>query len=286
MKKILLLPVILVLSNCSTNQIKTGEAPNQTPLIYQSASIPKVNLTLPNEVKSEKRHHSIIEIGKGFFGDEKQKENSTGDVSAKAENESLIPRIARYIKKGIASWYGPGFHGKKTATGEIFDMYEMTAAHKTLPIPSYAEVTNLKNNRTVIVRVNDRGPYVGNRVLDLSYAAAKKLGIQGIGKVEVKAITPLQALPHIQKTAASQNKNVYFQVGSFGSQTKALKLQDKMAFNNLPEPTIRATKNRKKTQYKVQVGPLKSPENAEMLSYQLAKMGIKDPEIVTASRQN
>jgi rare lipoprotein A len=276
MRKIIALPVILLLSSCSSQQIKTSEAPIQTQLIYQQATIPKVNLTLPTEIKPKTRHHSIIEIGRRFYPDEKHEESSN--------NESLLPRIARYLKKGVASWYGPGFQGKKTATGEIFNMYEMTAAHKTLPIPSYAQVTNLTNNKTVVVRINDRGPYVGNRVLDLSYAAARTIGISGLGKVEIKAISPLQALPHIQKTAVSQNKKVYFQVGSFGSQSRALRLQDKIASNNLPESTIQTTKNRKKTQYKVQMA-IKSPKSAEMLSYQLAKIGIKDPQIVTASRQ-
>ena len=130
--------------------------------------------------------------------------------------------------------------------------------------------------------------FVGNRLMDLSYAAAKKIGIQseGTGKVEVKAISPMQALPQIQKTAESQNKKVYFQVGSFGSESKALKLQDKIAAHNLPEPTIQTSKHRKNTSYSVQMGPIKSTKNAEMLSYQLAKIGIKDPQIVTATRQN
>ena len=87
-----------------------------------------------------------------------------------------------------ASWYGAEFHGKRTANGERFNMYAMTAAHKTLPLSSYAEVTNLKNHRSVIVRINDRGPYHGKRALDLSYAAAKELGIKGTGSVQ---ITPL-----------------------------------------------------------------------------------------------
>jgi rare lipoprotein A len=93
-------------------------------------------------------------------------------------------------KHNTASWYGPGFHGKKTANGERYNMYAMTAAHRTLPLSSYAEVTNLKNNRSVIVRINDRGPYIGNRVIDLSYAAAKELGIHKKGLGAVK-ITPL-----------------------------------------------------------------------------------------------
>ena len=98
-----------------------------------------------------------------------------------------------YRASGIASWYGRKFHGQRTATGEIYDMYGMTAAHTTLPIPSYARVTNLKNGKSVIVRVNDRGPFHGKRVIDLSYAAAYKLGLIGVGSglVEVESIDAL-----------------------------------------------------------------------------------------------
>jgi rare lipoprotein A len=287
MKKLIILPAILALSACSSNQIKIGEAPPfQTPSLYQQASPPKatlVTLELPDQTKHQIRHHSIVELGRGL-----ESNKVTEKFKQISFQDTWLPRIAHYIKKGIASWYGPGFHGKKTATGEIFDMYEMTAAHKTLPIPSYAQVTNLENNKTVVVRINDRGPYVGNRLMDLSYAAAKKIGIhgEGTGKVEIKAISQLQALPQIQQAAESQNKKVYFQVGSFGSESKALKLQGKIASNNMLEPTIHTSKHRKNTLYKVQVGPIKSTENAEMLSYQLAKIGIKDPQIVTASAQN
>jgi rare lipoprotein A len=285
MNKIIIIPLILVLSSCSSNQIKPSEAQIQTPFISKSALPPKADL-VALELPNPNRHHSIIELkGNSFLNENNGDADNSEESAAK---ESWLPRIARYIKKGVASWYGPGFHGKKTANGEIFDMYEMTAAHKTLPIPSYAQVTNLENNKTIVVRINDRGPFVGNRLMDLSYAAAKKLGIQseGTGQVKVEAISPMQALPQIQKTAESQNKKVYFQVGSFGSEKKALRLQDKIAANNLPGSTIRASKHRKNTMYKVQMGPIKSTQSAQMLSYQLAKIGIKDPQIVTATRQN
>ena len=101
---------------------------------------------------------------------------------------------AKTNHQGIASWYGPGFHGKKTANGERFNMYAMTAAHKTLPLSSYAEVTNLKNHRSVIIRINDRGPFHGKRALDLSYAAAKQLGISGLGSVQIKPLERNQSL--------------------------------------------------------------------------------------------
>ncbi|MEH6639268.1 MAG: septal ring lytic transglycosylase RlpA family protein [Porticoccaceae bacterium] len=104
----------------------------------------------------------------------------------------LLPAGSAYRAEGTASWYGTKFHGRKTANGETYDMYGMTAAHKTLPIPSYVKVTNLNNQRSVIVRVNDRGPFHGDRIIDLSYAAAKKLAYAGPGtaRVQVEAIDP------------------------------------------------------------------------------------------------
>ncbi len=93
-----------------------------------------------------------------------------------------------------ASWYGAEFHGRRTANGERYNMYAMTAAHKTLPLSSYAEVTNLKNHRSVVVRINDRGPFHGKRAMDLSYAAAKELGIKGIGSIQINPLTRNQTL--------------------------------------------------------------------------------------------
>jgi len=98
-----------------------------------------------------------------------------------------------YVERGVASWYGPGFHAVRTSIGEPYDMYGMTAAHKTLSLPTYVRVTNLENNRSIVVRVNDRGPFVGNRIIDLSYTAAAKLDMlrKGTAFVEVRAIDPL-----------------------------------------------------------------------------------------------
>jgi rare lipoprotein A len=101
-----------------------------------------------------------------------------------------LPADAPLSESGLASWYGGKFHGRRTASGETYDMYAMTAAHPTLPLPSFARVTNPANGRSVIVRVNDRGPFVKGRVIDLSYAAARKLGVAGLTMVKVERITP------------------------------------------------------------------------------------------------
>jgi rare lipoprotein A len=129
-----------------------------------------------------------------------------------------LARVQPFRQHGIASWYGRRFHGQKTASGEPYDMYAMTAAHPTLPIPSYARVTRLSNGRSVVVRINDRGPFHYTRIIDLSYAAAYKLGFiqAGSAQVEVESILPGQA----QEASA-----VYLQVGAFNSRESAESLQ-------------------------------------------------------------
>ena len=122
----------------------------------------------------------------------------------------VLSSSAAYVERGVASWYGPGFHKVRTATGEQYDMYGMTAAHKTLPLPAYVRVTNLQNGRSVVVRVNDRGPLVGNRIIDLSYTAASRLDMlrNGTAMVEVRALdfpatTPDPGAPLLSAAPAS-----------------------------------------------------------------------------------
>ncbi len=111
----------------------------------------------------------------------------------------ILPTRAGYKQQGVASWYGTKFHGKLTSTREPYDMYSFTAAHKSLPIPAYARVTNLENGRSIVLRINDRGPFVSERIIDLSYVAAVKLGvhIKGTARVEVETITPGETAPVI-----------------------------------------------------------------------------------------
>jgi rare lipoprotein A len=108
------------------------------------------------------------------------------------ETYTPLPAEAALTESGLASWYGQQFHGRRTASGEIYDMHAMTAAHRTLPLPSFARISNPANGRSVIVRVNDRGPFTKGRIIDLSYAAAQKLGVVGVATVKLVRITPEQ----------------------------------------------------------------------------------------------
>jgi len=116
----------------------------------------------------------------------------------------VLSSSSGYWERGVASWYGPGFHKVRTSIGEPYDMYGMTGAHKTLPLPAYVRVTNLQNGRSVVVRINDRGPFVGNRIIDLSYTAAAKLDMlrNGTAMVEVRSIDPSMPPPVITASAA------------------------------------------------------------------------------------
>ncbi|OOZ39927.1 hypothetical protein BOW53_09675 [Solemya pervernicosa gill symbiont] len=190
-----------------------------------------------------------------------------------------------YRERGIASWYGTKFHGKLTSTRERYDMLGMSAAHKSLPLPTYAEVTNLHNGRSVVVRINDRGPFHDNRLIDLSYAAAKKLGIlaKGTGLVEVRAINPGTPRLHqaIRPVGIDPDASIYLQLGAFRDRQNAERLRQRVA----TEAAIKAIKVSEvssllDTFYRVRIGPLASVESADRITQQLSRHGIDPPRVV------
>jgi rare lipoprotein A len=191
-----------------------------------------------------------------------------------------------YHEKGIASWYGKKFHGRRTSSGETYDMYAMTAAHKTLPLPTYVEVTNLANGRKIIVKVNDRGPFHDNRLIDLSYTAAKKLDIvsKGTGTVEIRAITKNgnYATSSVPVTNAATNDYVglYLQVGAFSTSTLAEQLKSKLQGQIGDAILIAPLKKPEGNLYRVRVGPLSNVEYGDSLARQLVDLGYYDAHIV------
>jgi rare lipoprotein A len=202
------------------------------------------------------------------------------------KNYRLMSSSKGYTERGIASWYGTKFHGNKTSNGERYDMYAMTAAHKTIPIPAYLKVTNLKNQRSVIVRVNDRGPFHENRIIDLSYTAASKLGIlrTGTGFVEIEAIDPLA--PQRRKKPVNDPQlslapdEIYLQVGAFGQQTNAQKLTAKIHAHGIPDVRIQEDNNKPTPIYRVQIGPLISTNEADSVTKKLLQLDLTETHLV------
>lgn len=187
-----------------------------------------------------------------------------------------------YVERGVASWYGPTFHGENTSSGERYDMYAMTAAHKTLPLPTYARVTNLRNGRSVIVRINDRGPFVANRLIDLSYTAAAKLDMlrEGTTLVEVKAITPTEP-DSLSRTAQTPPPVLYVQAGAFADERNARKVIQRLHAGGLGSAFVAPPLDGKSRLYRVRVGPVSTVAEFDQLAARLSSLGFPDARLVT-----
>jgi rare lipoprotein A len=224
-----------------------------------------------------------------------------------------------HVERGLASWYGPGFHSERTSSGDPYDMYAMTAAHKTLPIPAYVRVTNLENGRSVVVRVNDRGPFVGDRIIDLSYTAAWKLDMlrAGTAKVEIRVLEPgkrsatattataataaataastaastaavatappppltASAPPPTARAVGDPSRGRFLQAGSFASRANAAALADRLTAAGIAGATIRESQVGERTLYRVRVGPVADAVQASQLTEQLRGVGIPDARL-------
>jgi rare lipoprotein A len=181
-----------------------------------------------------------------------------------------------YVERGVASWYGPTFHGVNTSSGERYDMYAMTAAHKTLPLPTYVRVTNLRNGRSITVRINDRGPFVGNRLIDLSYTAAAKLDMvrEGTTFVEVRALEPGGTPDILTRTSEAPPSTLYVQAGAFADPANAQRAIARLRAAGLDTAFIAPPVNEKPLLYRVRVGPINDVASFDQLSARLAALGF------------
>jgi rare lipoprotein A len=218
-----------------------------------------------------------------------------------------------YRERGVASWYGPGFHKVRTSTGEAYDMYGMTAAHKTLPLPAYVQVTNLQNGRSVVVRVNDRGPFVGNRIIDLSYTAAAKLDMlrNGTAMVEVRTvdapspvppaavagnsaasapITAPTAEPVTGPVTAAQTSalsavppaatpTLFVQAGAFSDPANADRLVEKLRGGGYGKVFVRDDQIAGRRMYRVRIGPIPDVADFDRVVAALERAGVHDAHL-------
>jgi peptidoglycan lytic transglycosylase len=206
----------------------------------------------------------------------------------------VLPSADGYDERGVASWYGPTFHGGNTSSGEPYNMYGMTAAHKTLPLPTYARVTNLANGKSVVVRINDRGPFIANRIIDLSYTAAAKLDMlrEGTAWVEVRALTPgAPQVPLETPAAAAQTPPtppaaaptlplLYVQTGAFADPSNAERQLGQLHVAGLASAFVMPPPEGSQL-YRVRIGPLGSVAEYDALAARLTTLGIPDARLVT-----
>jgi len=268
---LLLLLLIALLASCGSARVKDG------PPRSGSASIPE----LPEDAVPRREPRSRYGNGPVYevFG----------------QRYTVMDSSTGYKERGVASWYGKKFHGNLTAMREPYNMYAMTAAHKSLPLPTYVRVRNLRNNKSVVVRVNDRGPFVHNRVIDLSYSAALKLDMVGAGTslVDVEAIdldrpgadrptrrTTAAPLPSPAPEAESGNR-IYVQVGAFGSRDNAQRRLSRLRSGGIGTGFVLEDTSSSPTLYRVRIGPIKGVVQYDILVEELENLGILDPYLVT-----
>jgi rare lipoprotein A len=183
-----------------------------------------------------------------------------------------------FTQQGMGSWYGRKFHGRRTSSGETYNMYKMTAAHTTLPLPTYVQVTNLENGKTVVVKVNDRGPFHDNRIIDLSYTAATKLGFinKGTARVELVALTP--GVPKLG------GKEAYLiQIGAFSSNERTKILADDLEKTLGKRIEISAVQKSSKLLYRLRLGPFVERSEAQKWLEKILNKGFPNARLVTAT---
>jgi rare lipoprotein A len=275
MKRLALaLPVLLLVGACATQQrtppsASTPSRPAPAPEISDGApSAPPDLSQVPDAVP---RYEPRSRYG------------NPSSYEVFDERYHTLDSAENFVQRGIASWYGTKFHGRRTSSGEPFDMYAMTAAHKELPLPTYLEVTNLENGRKVIVRVNDRGPFKKSRILDLSYAAASRLGVlaKGTAAVEIRAITPAPGAAKPQAvtpaTVELAKFAYYIQVGAFSDPTNAERLRARVSGLGAPV-RVEATGS----VHRVRLGPLADVAAVDRITNALADRGISNAQVVVA----
>ncbi len=251
----------LLLAGCSLLGRRPGPAPAQ-PIPPPPASVLSVPNAIPRpEPRSKLGNPPFYDVlGHRYF------------VLASAEG---------YVERGVASWYGPTFDGLHTATGEPYDRYAMTAAHKTLPLPCYVRVANLRNGHSIVVRVNDRGPFVANRLIDLSYTAAAKLDMlrDGTALVEVRAITPGEpAAEALTRASEHPPPDLFVQVGAFSDEHNAWRLFERLRAAGFKNAFVLARPEVSRL-YRVRLGPVAGVAEYDELVARLEKFGIPDARL-------
>jgi rare lipoprotein A len=263
--------VAAALSGCSSAPQRAG-APSSTPILPNAAPAPSQAAGAAQALDAVPRVEPRSRYGNPPF------------YEVFGKRYYVLSSSSAYVERGVASWYGPGFHKIRTSTGELYDMYGMTAAHKTLPLPAYVRVTNLQNGRSAVVRVNDRGPFVGNRIIDLSYTAAAKLDMlrNGTAMVEVRAIDPSVPAGASAATAPAApplDTSLFVQAGAFADPANALRLAARLRGGGYGKVFVRDDLIAGRKMYRVRIGPVPDVPEFDRIVAALEQAGVRDAHL-------
>ena len=263
------LPLLIVLQACSQQAIRQS-GPIESPVTPTEQDGAPLHELDPNSLVDATPRSDVIRLA-----------GNSNPYTVLGETYHLVDDHRGFTQRGIASWYGTKFHGKATANGETYSLYQMSAAHKSLPIPVYVRVTNLENGRATIVRVNDRGPFHSDRIIDLSYAAAVKLSFarKGTAAVEIEVIDT--------DNIAGEGKvpaEYYLQVAAFSQLDSAVALQDTLRAGMAYPVTVASQASSEKAIHRVRIGPLPDYATAQAARKALRGRWSGEPRLLVDER--
>ncbi|MCQ4166589.1 septal ring lytic transglycosylase RlpA family protein [Tahibacter harae] len=330
MKRAVLLLAVVALAGCAGNKPRPGQRPAASrppaarPAPQTATSVPETSLSQAERYRQTHDDGPAETIDVSRIPEPVPRPEplsrygNRSPYNVLGRNYTVLPSARGYVERGISSWYGNKFHGYMTSSFEPYDMYQFSAAHKSLPLPSWARVTNLENGKSVIVRVNDRGPFHDNRLIDLSYAAAVKIGVwpKGTGLVEVRALMPGEAEPEVRTAAASpartpprpaprpaaplqnpapavagtaasgdgapdsaEQPRIYLQIGAFGEQANADRAAQRVAAAKLGEVRVVEASVNGRSVRRVRLGPLRDVDEADRLTEELRRLGLGEARV-------
>lgn len=258
----LALPALVLLASCSGDRPKTDE-PADGPSMANIRAADVADAVPRDEPLARYGNHSPYEVfGKKYY---------------------VLPSSSGYHEQGIASWYGSKFHGRRTSSGEPYDMHLATAAHKSLPLPTYAEVTNLDNGKKVIVKINDRGPFKHGRLIDMSYGAALRLGMTATGTarvdvrvIDVKSDNTVAKAPPPGGASGSESAGTWLQAGAYGNREGAEQLAGQLQRASLVPVSIHDVGEL----FRVWLGPYSSSTEVESVIGRAIELGFERPHRV------
>lgn len=259
--------LVLTIAACTSQpepapEQETTETQQSAPSRYQRANdgAPPAPIAPADVADAVPRPDPILSVG------------NASPYTIAGETYQIMDDHRGYKVRGTASWYGAKFHGHETSNGEIYDLYQASAAHKTLPIPCYVRVTNLGNGKSIVVRVNDRGPFHSDRIIDLSYGAAVKLGYMESGTAQVE-VQVIDIVGVDDRRGAVAGDYRYLQLGAYSSESSALRLQDSLQALLSPPVFVSQVQSGENLLYRVRIGPMSGAQEIENVQGQLRTAG-------------
>lgn len=288
---LLVVSVALLLGGCAGNKARKGDgSPSSSPAASSPGFVDPIHRSQSQRYQRQQDGGPVSpEVDIDSLSEPvpkaepRSRYGNHSPYNVRGRSYHVLDSADGFVERGQASWYGAKFHGYMTSSMEPYDMYAFSAAHKHLPLPSYVQVTNVANGKSVVVRVNDRGPFHDGRVIDLSYAAAVRIGVwpAGVAEVKVRAIgvDGVTREPSPVVAVETPGARLFLQLGAFGERANAQRLVEDISRAGIRGAHLQTVRVDGRSLQRVRIGPLASQQDAEALALRVRELGLATPRL-------